>query len=352
MSKKSGLWSDDGALFISNQMIYEYYYNRLMEVALSQFEYQNLPDTCDREFFERKLLQTGKAMFCKPKGSDDILSLGFANCGMLDVYGHPTEVYGVGFTMEDSLSGSDKKIVNPAFKQIATDEFVYCYDNILRKPIIYWLDLYAKLLWECHMTVRANQKFQNIPYIVKTSSDTRLTVENFFLEWANFKPYLEVRSMGKNNDEDPKTFNLKDIDTMDLRVDYRVIDMWKALKITWAEALSMLGITSQYTKKSQYENSDQLEMDKMSDDYSLSNRLMRRVEFCNKVNDKWKLDMAVNLSPMTEEFQRATNLPMDMVLAEMQFTGGSKINSDNSLRTENSFNNNTLSSIKGGQRNG
>lgn len=343
MSKRSGMWSDDGALFISNQMIYNYYYNRLVEVALSQFEYQKFPETGDREFFEKKLLFTGKGMFCKPKGSDFILSLGFANCGALDVYGHPTEVYGVGVTTNDVLSGTDQKIVNPAFKRIATNDFVVCYDNIMRRPIIDWIDMYAKLLWECHMTIRSNQKFQNIPYIVKASDDTLLTVENFFLEWSNFKPYIKVASMGKKNkDEDPKTFNLRDIDIMDMRVDYRVIDMWKALKITWAEALSMLGITSQFTKKSQYENSDQLEMDKMSDDYSLSNRLMRRVEFCNKVNKKWNMDMSVNLAPMSEEFQRATNLPMDMLVAHNSCLSKGTVNLDEDGKTP----------VKGGKRNG
>ena len=116
-----------------------------------------------------------------------------------------------------------------------------------------------------------------------------------------------------------------DIDALDLRVDYKVIDMWKALKVTWAEAMSMLGITTQFTKKSQYENSDQLEMDKMGDDLSLCNRLMRRVELCNRANERWggteilpKGDLYVNLSPMTEEFAKATQFPMDMVVATLQ----------------------------------
>ena len=308
---------DDGQLFISNQMIYQYYYDRLCEVALSQFEYQGFPDTCDREFFERQLLKS-KAMFCKPTGTDIILSLGFANVGMLDVYGYPTEVYGIGYTMSDKLSGTDQRIVNPAFEQIHTTDFVVCYDHLNRKSILPYIDMYARLLWECHMTIRSNQKFQNIPYIVKGSKEAALTIQNFFNDWANFTPYIVLNTMGKKSD-DPKTMNIKDIDVMDLKVEYRVIDMWKALKITWAEAMSFLGITSQYTKKSQYENSDQLIMDKMADDISLSNRLMRRIEFCNKVNKKWGLNMSVNLSPINEDFRKAT-LPMDMLLLEANGT--------------------------------
>ena len=345
---------EDIGLFVDNQKIYNFYYDRICQVALSQFQYGNLPSTCDRWFFEWKAMRDGQAALCVPDGSRELMSLGFvpyldeeqtsAGQMLYNAYGYPTGIKGIGWADGDVING---QVLHGAGYQVTTHDFVVMYDNMGRMSMMGYIDLYARLLWECHMIIRSNQKFQNIPYIVKASKDSKLSVDNFFQDLWNFKPVIELNNMGKKA-ENIKDANSMDIDALDLRVDYKVIDMWKALKITWAEAMSMLGITTQFTKKSQYENSDQLEMDKMGDDLSLCNRLMRRVELCNRANERWggteilpKGDLYVNLSPMTEEFAKATQFPMDMVVATMQqLEGEADINSNNQTTVSNSYNNN------------
>lgn len=345
---------EDIGLFVDNQKIYNFYYDRICQVALSQFQYGNLPSTCDRWFFEWKAMRDGQAALCVPDGSRELMSLGFvpyldeeqtsAGQMLYNAYGYPTGIKGIGWADGDVING---QVLHGAGYQVTTHDFVVMYDNMGRMSMMGYIDLYARLLWECHMIIRSNQKFQNIPYIVKASKDSKLSVDNFFQDLWNFKPVIELNNMGKKA-ENIKDANSMDIDALDLRVDYKVIDMWKALKITWAEAMSMLGITTQFTKKSQYENSDQLEMDKMGDDLSLCNRLMRRVELCNRANERWggteilpKGDLYVNLSPMTEEFAKATQFPMDMVVATLQqLDGEADINSNNQTTVSNSYNNN------------
>ena len=345
---------EDIGLFIDNQKIYNFYHDRICQVALSQFQYGNLPSTCDRWFFEWKAMRDGQACLCVPDGSHELMSLGFvpyldeeqtaAGQMLYNAYGYPTGIKGIGWADGDVING---RKLHGAGYQVTTHDFVVMYDNMGRMSMMGYIDLYARLLWECHMIIRSNQKFQNIPYIVKASKDSKLSVDNFFQDLWNFKPVIELNNMGKKA-ENIKDANSMDIDALDLRVDYKVIDMWKALKITWAEAMSMLGITTQFTKKSQYENSDQLEMDKMGDDLSLCNRLMRRVELCNRANERWggteilpKGDLYVNLSPMTEEFAKATQFPMDMVVATLQqMDSGAEINSNNQTTISDSYNNN------------
>ena len=75
---------------------------------------------------------------------------------------------------------------------------------------------------------------------------------------------------------------------------------------------------------------------------------MRRVELCNRANERWggteilpKGDLYVNLSPMSQEFARATQFPMDMVVATLQqMDGGAEINSNNQTTISDSYNNN------------
>ena len=341
-------------LFVDNQKIYNFYRDRICQVALSQFQYGNLPSTCDRWFFEWKAMRDGQAALCVPDGSHELMSLGFvpyldeeqtsAGQMLYNAYGYPTGIKGIGWADGDIING---QVLHGAGYQVTTHDFIVMYDNMGRMSMMGYIDMYARLLWECHMIIRSNQKFQNIPYLVKASKDSKTSVDNFFQDLWNFKPVIELNNMGKKA-ENIKDANSMDIDALDLRVDYKVIDMWKALKITWAEAMSMLGITTQFTKKSQYENSDQLEMDKMGDDLSLCNRLMRRVELCNRANERWggteilpKGDLYVNLSPMTEEFAKATQFPMDMVVATLQqMDGGAEINSNNQTTISDSYNNN------------
>lgn len=314
-------------LFIDSQMIYHFYKDRIEQVALSQFDYVNFPKSGDRWFFEWKALHQGQACFCVPKDGNELLTLGLVphmseemvSRGQLmyNVYGYPTGIKGIGWCDGDVING---QVVKGAGYQVETDDFVVMYDNMGRCSLDYYIDIFARLLWECHMTIRANQKFQNIPYIVRANPDMKLTVENFFMDLWNFKPYVTIPKDKKKDEE--KNLGDLDLSTLDLKVDYKVIDMWKALKMTWAEAMSMLGITTQYTKKSQYQNEDELHMDKMADDLSLVNRMMRRVEFCNRVNDRWAgtellpEKMSVNIAPTSEWYEKGT-FPMDMVVQDI-----------------------------------
>ena len=315
-------------LFIDNQLIYWFYRDRLEQVALSQFDYKNWPKSCDRWFFEWKALHTGQACFCVPKGGNELLSLGFVpyltneqyeRTTIYNVYGYPVGIKGIGWCEGDIINGHQ---IKGAGYEVETEDFVVMYDNMGRMSLDLYIDLYARRLWECHMTIRSNEKFQNIPYMVrgKDANEMELTIENFFMDLWNFKPYVTIPKDKSKDDE--KNFGDLDISTLDLRVEYKVLDMWKALKLTWAEALSMLGITTQYSKKSQYENQDELYMDKMADDLSLANRMMRRVEFCNRVNDRWggtpllEGDLEVNLAPTQDWYQKGT-FPMDMVVNDI-----------------------------------
>ena len=76
--------------------------------------------------------------------------------------------------------------------------------------------------------------------------------------------------------------------------------MLQALKTVWAEALSMLGITAETTKKERL-ISNEIMINRQEDLISLNSRLLNRVEFCNKMNKKYGLDLSVNLSSENTE---------------------------------------------------
>ena len=92
------------------------------------------------------------------------------------------------------------------------------------------------------------------------------------------------------------------IKTFDMQVDFKGNDILDALKTTWAEALSMLGITAKQTKKERLLQ-DELTINRMEDLLSLNARLLNRVDFCNKMNKKYGMNLSVNLSSAETQFE-------------------------------------------------
>ena len=281
--------SEDKVLVIENSQIYRYYRERLINIALAQFEWHGLPDTCDRLYFEKSLLFNGKACMCKPTGTDFWLSLDWIYKGRLDVYGYPTDIRGVGFGSHNLIE---------------TEEWEILYDNMTFASLMPMIDLYAKLLWEVHNTYRSNLQQQITPYIVATTRNKELSFKNFFNRVKGFQPVITVNDASNLEDE---------IKTLDLNVDFKGTDILNNLKVIWAEALSMLGITAETTKKERLLN-DEITLDRQEDMISLNSRLLNRVEFCNKMNAKHGLDLSVNLSSETMNMAQELNLDYSTAL--------------------------------------
>jgi hypothetical protein len=274
---------EDKVLVIENSQIYRYYRERLINIALAQFEWHGLPDTCDRLYFEKSLLFNGKACMCKPTGTDFWLSLDYIYKGRLDVYGYPTDIRGVGFGSHNLIE---------------TDEWEILFDNMTFASLMPMIDLYAKLLWEIHNTYRSNLQQQITPYIVATNRNKELSFKNFFNRLKGYQPVITVSDASNLEEE---------IKTIDLNVDFKGTDILNNLKVIWAEALSMLGITAETTKKERLLN-DEITLDRQEDMISLNSRLLNRVEFCNKMNAKHGLDLSVNLSSETMRMSQELEL--------------------------------------------
>ena len=72
-----------------NTASYIQYYDRLTELSISMFDWQNLPDTVDPRFLELTLFANGMAVFFQNEAGD-YLALQCAISGPLDVYRIPT----------------------------------------------------------------------------------------------------------------------------------------------------------------------------------------------------------------------------------------------------------------------
>lgn len=269
---------EDKQLVVENSEIYLYYKERLINIALSQFEWHGLPETCDRLYFERTLLNSGSAAMYVPEKCDFWLSTGFTYNGELSVYGYPTKITGV--------PGNGKGPI-----KVDEEQWEFLYDNMTKSSLLPKIDLYARLLWEIHQTFRSNLKQQNTPWLVATTRNQSLTFKNFFNRIFGFQPVIEMKNTDIIEDS---------VKTFDMNVDFKGVELLDTLKATWNEALSMLGITAKQTKKERM-LADEITINRMEDMLSLNSRLLNRVEFCNKMNSRYGMNLSVNLSSIDTE---------------------------------------------------
>lgn len=291
----------DDFLIIQNSDIYRGYRERLINLALSQFKWHGLPDTCDSMYFEKSLLFNGKACLCKPKGTDFWLSLDYIYKGRLDVYGYPTDIRGVGFGTNNLIEVDDWEII---------------FDNRDMTSIMPLIDYYAKQMWEVHQTYRSNLQQQINPYIVATKDTQKNSFLNFFNRFKGFQPVIYV---DKHSEID------ECIKTLDCHSDFHGTELTENLKFWWSEALSVLGITAETTKKERLIG-DEIALNRMEDMISLNSRLMNRVELCNKMNAKYGWNLSVNLS--SDEPNISDDLQFDYSSEVLEETTRSEYKSD------------------------
>lgn len=289
-----------------------YYFFRLVNVALAQFSYDGLPDTCDRRYMELVALTRGSVAVYVPEGTDFWLSTGyfpwdgshrptkaavtwysdfftesaptaydryFNGVNTFDVYGNPTRILGIGFNGEQSVPDPERWGV--------------FFDNMTREPLIIHIRRYAQLLAETHMTFRMNLRMQNKPYMVTSSRNKQYSFKQFFKALFNFEPVVEIA---------PNLDLTEAVNVLDLRVDYKGTELLENLKEIWNQALDMLGISTQSTKKERLLTGE-IQMDRQADLITMNSRLLNRVEFWEKMNKKHGLNVKVKMSSADVDFE-------------------------------------------------
>ena len=158
-----------------NNRTYIHYYNRLTELAISMFEWKNLPDSIDPRFLELVLFSDGMAVFFK----DEVLgylALQTMIGGNLDVYRIPKirRAYATnGYNR--SLDEKDSVII---------------FNNMLHTNCLKDVELFARRLYECDRTIDVNIKAQKTPIMIACDENQRLTMKNLYQQYDGNEPFI------------------------------------------------------------------------------------------------------------------------------------------------------------------
>ena len=203
-----------------NNGTYGFYLEKLTELAISMFEWKNLPDGIDPRFLELTLFSDGQAVWFKDDELDQFLALQVIINGKLDVYRVPIRRRAFA--------------VNGYQRQLDNKDSVIIYNNYLRTNSYAMCVMYAKKLYNLDRIIDVNANAQKTPVLLRAEETQRMTVLNAYKDWDGNQPVIYG-----DKSLDPNMLSV-------LRTDAPYIsDKIYQLKTQyWNEALTHLGISN------------------------------------------------------------------------------------------------------------
>lgn len=252
-----------------NNRTYIQYENRLTELAMTMFEWKNLPDTIDERFLEMCLFGDGMCVFFE----DEVLgflALKTMIGGQLNVYQIPTE------RTAYASNGYNKKLNDK--------NSVIIFNNYLHTNSILDVRMFAERLYNLDRAIDVNANAQKTPILITCDENQRLTMKNLYMQYDGNEPFI---------------FGNKQLDVNGLKVlktdaPYVCDKLYELKSQLWNEALTYLGISNTNVTKKERMISDEVMRNMGGVIASRYSRLETRRQACKKINDMFGLDIWVD----------------------------------------------------------
>lgn len=266
----------EDALILNNDT-FDDYCGRFYKIATSIFEWVNLPDSMDGEYLEHCLFYKGMAGMLKTEEYGFINTKATAS-GDFNIYGRPTQLNCYSYSFNEI-----RKVYNGLIADAdgrTQDEYSECIlvrNTILAKPTFASMRLFALRLTELERTMDTNVKRCKEPYILKGNKQQELTMRQVFTDLDNNVPAMIIDKNG---------LDLKDIDSIPLKVDFLGNDLMQYKKEIMNEALTVLGINNLGEKRERL-ISDETNSNNELINMNLMSYLTPRKRACDEFNEKY-----------------------------------------------------------------
>lgn len=277
-----------------NNRTYLQYYNRLTELAISMFEWQNLPETVDQRFLEMCLFGDGMCVFFQ----DEVLGYLSLQCmigGKLNVYRIPMErkAYATnGYQRE--LDGTNSVII---------------FNNYLHTNSMLDVEMFSKRLYNLDRAIDVNANAQKTPVLIQCDESQRLTMKNLYKQYEGNEPFI---------------FGSKGLDANGLKVlqtgaPYVADKLYELKTQLWNEALTYLGISNINVVKKERMIADEVTRNQGGTVASRYSRLESRRQACKQINEMFGLNIWVDYR---EDFQDIEEQQNENEEEEKEYRGG------------------------------
>lgn len=257
-------------------LIETFYHRKLMEVAVSRFEWKNLPEEIDVRFLERTLHFAGLVVFFKHDAYDKYFALRGNGSGNMNVYDNFTEfqVHGNGI-MSQTLKYAQSDMLK---------ECVPIWENPSRMPATDVVSIYAKRLARVDRTLDINALSARQPKILRGSPNMNLSKINFMRQMVNGAEFILL------------TDQLADsVETLDMSIDPDTFEKMHAYRARlYNECMGFLGIDNANQEKKERLIEGEVEANEEQTDVARATALDTRRQAAEEINRRYKLNIEVD----------------------------------------------------------
>lgn len=264
-----------------NNITYMQYFNRLTELAISMFEWQNLPPTVDPRYIELHLFQNGSMVYF----NDDVVGNLCLDClpnGNFDVYGNP-------------VNRRAYSSYNNYQRDLNEDNSIIIWNNYLRTNSITDIKLYSKRLYLLDRIIDVNANAQKTPVLVQGTEKQRLTLLNLYKEFDGNSPFI----FGDKN------LDLNTLKCLNTGAPYVADKIYQLKTQIWNEALTYLGISNINIQKKERLITDEVTRNQGGTIASRYSRLQARREAVDKINAMFGTNIRVDYREDVQEIGNA-----------------------------------------------
>lgn len=263
-----------------NRLTYNFYYDRLLEMSLSRYEWINLPESVDARFLELTLFKNGLALFF----DDDVLGM----LALPVIISGPFNVYKIpirrrAFTPGvSSVNETDKSTVSTYHAERTNKDSVICYNNMLHSPSLNMCRMFARRLADIDRTIDVNISAQKTPVLIESDSNTLLSLKNAYKQYEGNFPVI----FGKKGIAD----NVKVLMTGAPLVAPALQQLKQTI---WNDAMEALGIANHGADKKERVNILEIQANQGGTIASRYSGLIAREQACDAVNRMFGTSISV-----------------------------------------------------------
>lgn len=254
-----------------NQYTYLQYLSILKQIAVSMFEWKNLPDSVDGRYIEQSLFTNGNAIYFNDEVIGN-LCLNMMFNGTFDVYGEP------------QLRQAFSKYNNYQ-KLLKKNNSVIIWNNLDRTPSFLIIEMFAKRLYNLDRIIDVNANAQKTPVLIQCEEKQRLTLLNAYKEIDGNSPVIFS----------DKNFDLSGIKSISTQAPFISDKIYELKTNLWNEALTYLGIPSANVMKKERLIKDEVLRGLGGTLANRYSRLSARQEAVKKINKMFGTEIEVGI---------------------------------------------------------
>lgn len=254
---------------LDNKRSWVQYHDKLTELAVSMFEWKNLPDGIDPIFLERVLFFEGKILFFKEDVLNKFVVMRFNGSGNFDIYNVP-------------INRQAYSTPNGFTANLTNENSVIIYNNMIRKPSTLDMQIFSKRLYEIDRTIDTNIKAQKTPILILCDEKQRLTLKNMYMQYDGNQPVIYG---------DKTSLNPNSLQVLQTGAPFLADNLMDLKNRIFNEALTYLGISNINTQKKERMITDEVTRNQGATIANRYSRLEARRRACQQINAMFGLNI-------------------------------------------------------------